>query len=392
MRSSLLSAATALAGSTLVYGQTFSDCNPVKGEKCPPKAGLGTTLVTDHTKPSTDWTKAVATNLKYGPDGAEFTIAGRADAPTIGTDKYIFFGKVSVTLKASPGAGTVSSFILESDTLDEIDWEWLGSDDSNVQSNFFGKGNTTTYDRAQYHPVAAPIENYMTYTIDWTKDSIKWYIGDDMVRELKNDDPKTLGGKNYPQTPMRVKMGSWIGCLDAAAAANPSSQGTCQWAGGPIDLTQGPFTMYVKSSTIQDYGCGGEYSYTDSSGSWESIESTGKCDGKGTPDIHSTSVAASPTKSSATSKSGGVMVETAASMSSKASSSGSSTVASSTGAPSPVASGTSGTSGTAESAANSSDPSVVNTNAGTVLKPKHQYGALDLGVMALGLGLGYLFM
>lgn len=53
------------------------------------------------------------------------------------------FGKVSVTTKASAGTGIVSSFILESDDLDEIDWEWLGSTDTSVESNFFGKANVT---------------------------------------------------------------------------------------------------------------------------------------------------------------------------------------------------------------------------------------------------------
>lgn len=52
------------------------------------------------------------------------------------------FGKVEVVLKAAPGAGIVSSFVMQSDDLDEIDWEWLGSDPDEVQSNFFGKGMT----------------------------------------------------------------------------------------------------------------------------------------------------------------------------------------------------------------------------------------------------------
>lgn len=50
------------------------------------------------------------------------------------------FGRVDIQLKAAPGAGIVSSFVLQSDTLDEIDWEWLGADPDEVQSNYFGKG------------------------------------------------------------------------------------------------------------------------------------------------------------------------------------------------------------------------------------------------------------
>lgn len=46
------------------------------------------------------------------------------------------FGKVDIELQAAPGAGIVSSFVLQSDTLDEIDWEWLGADPDEVQSNY----------------------------------------------------------------------------------------------------------------------------------------------------------------------------------------------------------------------------------------------------------------
>lgn len=76
-----------------------------------------------------------------GTNGAEFIIT-TSQAPTISSEKYIMFGKVTVTTRASAGTGIVSSFILESDDLDEIDWEWLGSTDSSVESNFFGKGNS----------------------------------------------------------------------------------------------------------------------------------------------------------------------------------------------------------------------------------------------------------
>ena len=139
-------------------------------------------------------------------------------------------------MRASAGQGTVSSFILESGDLDEIDWEWLGADHANVQTNFFGKGNTSTYDRGQYHAMTDPVETFHTYTIDWTAESTKWYINGDLVRTLNYGDALALGGKNYPQTPMKVKMGSWIGCASAAAVTDPKTKGTCEWAGGPVSF------------------------------------------------------------------------------------------------------------------------------------------------------------
>jgi hypothetical protein len=79
--------------------------------------------------------------VKYTSSGAEFTINKSGDHPTIQSKWYIFFGRVSFFLKAAPGTGIVSSAILESDDLDEVDWEWLGGSDyvSKVQTNYFGK-------------------------------------------------------------------------------------------------------------------------------------------------------------------------------------------------------------------------------------------------------------
>lgn len=408
MRSSIITAAAALlAGASFVSAQTFTDCNPTTNSSCPADPGLGTTLTTDFTTgASSDWSLADGTTMKYGTDGAEFIITS-TEAPTMSMDKYIMFGKVSVTTKASAGTGIVSSFILESDDLDEIDWEWLGADDTQVESNFFGKGNTTTYDRAIYHPVTDPIGTWTTYTIDWNADSIKWSIGSNVVRTLSYTDALALEGKNYPQTPMRVKMGSWVGCADAAAASNPATAGTCSWAGGPADFSKAPFTMYVKSTTIQDYGCGGDYTYSDMTGDWQSIKSSGTCgansgssaSGSATASASKSASAAATKSGTSSTSSGGVLLQTSSTVSSFASSStgsanGSKSNATATNASTLTTATASGSStkATGSSSGTSSAPAQATTNAGDSMKPKHKYGALDFAVIALGLGLGYLVM
>jgi len=134
-----------------------------------------------------------------------------------------------------------------------------------VESNYFGKGNTTAYDRAQYHNVTDPQDEFHKYTIDWTSDYVRWLIDDVQVRQLNYSD--ALDGKNFPQTPMRIKMGSWD------AGASTEAAGTVEWAGGYTDFTQAPFIMYVQSVTIQDYSTGGnEYVYGDLTGDWQSIK------------------------------------------------------------------------------------------------------------------------
>ena len=63
---------------------------------------------------------------------------------------------MTATIEAAQGAGIVSAFILQSDDLDEIDWEWLGGDGTQVQTNYFSKGNTDSYDRGGFSTVSSP--------------------------------------------------------------------------------------------------------------------------------------------------------------------------------------------------------------------------------------------
>lgn len=377
MLSTLAATAVLFSAVGLVNGQTFTDCNPT-AKTCPADEGYGSgnTIFTDFTKgASNNWEIAAGTTLTYGTSGAEFNIKASTDAPTISSDKYIMFGQVDVFLKASAGTGIVSSFILESDDLDEIDWEWLGSTDTSVESNFFGKGNTTTYDRAIYHNVASPIETWHNYSITWTAAYTKWYIDGALQRTLNYGDALALGGKNYPQTPMRVKMGSWVGCASAAAAAAASTKGTCEWAGGPGTFGATTWTMLVANVTINDFGCGGNYTYTDLTGDWQSIKSSGTC---GSSNAASGSDSTSTATASVSKSSGAaVLAQTSAGNSSKTTLS--------------TATATGSTTKTTGASTTSSGAAQVTTSDGNT-KAKSKYGVIDVAVIALGLGLGYLVM
>ena len=118
------------------------------------------------------------------------------------------FGRVECVLKTAPGTGIVSSAVLQSDDLDEIDWEWLGINDLYVQTNYFGKGNTGTYNRGATHDNNGNHDEFHTYTIDWTSKQIVWQIDGQTVRSLT---PKDTEDDQYPQSPMMVKIGVWAG-------------------------------------------------------------------------------------------------------------------------------------------------------------------------------------
>ena len=202
MRFAKASAAAALAALPAAFAQTSTDCDPTK-KSCPADTGLPSSAYTaDFTQGSSanaSWSAAAYTTINYGQNGAEFTISGKNQAPTVQTDFYIFFGRIDVKMKAAPGQGIISSIVLESDDLDEIDWEFIGSNTQKVETNFFGKGNTTSYDRAIYYDVQTPQNTFHTYTIDWNADRLEFIIDGTTVRTLAYTDPLTNGGNNYPQ-------------------------------------------------------------------------------------------------------------------------------------------------------------------------------------------------
>jgi beta-glucanase (GH16 family) len=141
----------------------------------------------------------------------------------------------------------------------------MGGNSTHAETNYFGKGNDTSFDRAFYYPVSSNVqENFHNYTVVWTSDKLEWLIDGQLVRTLPY--AAANGGNTYPQTPMTVRLGIWAG-------GDPgNSKGTIEWAGGLTDYSKGPYTMYIQSAAISDASTGKSYEYGDHSGSWQSIK------------------------------------------------------------------------------------------------------------------------
>ncbi len=126
---------TAFAPSTLA--QTFSSCKddlpscPVNPAQKNPvlnsKFGSGGT-------PPTGWQQSVCKgNSAYSSDGVSLTVATSGDCPALETEDYVLFGLFEISMRAAPGAGIVSSIVMESDALDEVDWVCVFICSSNIQ-------------------------------------------------------------------------------------------------------------------------------------------------------------------------------------------------------------------------------------------------------------------
>ena len=80
-----------------------------------------------------------------------------------------------------------------------------------------------------------------------------------------------VGGRNYPQTPVNVRIGIWAG-------GDPANDpGTIEWSGGETDYSAGPFTMVLEKIEVVNENPAKSYSYGDLTGDYQSI----KIDGSG---------------------------------------------------------------------------------------------------------------
>ncbi|KAK9479775.1 hypothetical protein V1514DRAFT_327364 [Lipomyces japonicus] len=299
-RSSLLLLLSSLT--SLAAAETTTGCNPLYAA-CPADPGLGTSVNIDFTQGQSSYfeTLSGADLISYdSSNGLDVAITGLGQFPTLASDFFIFFGKVEAVVQAAPGVGIVSSLVLLSDDDDEIDLEWVGGDNYHVQSNYFSKGYLGTYNRGGIHDVNDPVGSFHTYTIDWSEEQILWQIDGVTVRTFT----AASATQGYPQTPMQVKIGSWVG-------GDPSNApGTIAWAGGLSDFSQAPFNFYIKSLAVTDYSSGKEYKYTDTSGNADSIEVIGGDAADSSSAVASSSAAATTTTSLSSSSSSSLVVTT----------------------------------------------------------------------------------
>ncbi|KAI0099863.1 concanavalin A-like lectin/glucanase domain-containing protein [Nemania sp. FL0031] len=259
LASALFSSATA---------QLTTNCNPTK-KTCPADPALGTahTFYFNSTPPDDTFTLE-SSNIDFDDTkGAVFTITESTNSATLASNFYFFFGRTEVLMKAAQGQGIISSIVWGSDTLDEVDWEFKGGNESFAFSNYFSKGNTNVTGTGGDHPVSGSIYDLHNYTTVWTKEKLEWHLDGSLVRTLLAAEANNTA--DFPQTPMTLRLGSWVG-----GDTKTQAPGTVEWAGGATDYSKGPFYMYVQSARVEDYSSGKEYTYTDKSGTWESIKVT----------------------------------------------------------------------------------------------------------------------
>ncbi|KAJ4862004.1 glycosyl hydrolases family 16 domain-containing protein [Trichoderma breve] len=257
-----------LAIPVLASLKDLSHCDPLKKDAhCPPDPAVASKTSFDFTKATWDdqftsfWTVDASTSqdkrqLTFNTTdskGAAFNIWQDSQAPTLTSNKYMLFGKVSVEVQAAKGPGIITAIVLKSDSGDEIDWELLGAFENQAQTNYFYDGQPlfNTYNTT-YHLDASSFASTQKYSIEWTPTNLSFSINNIVRKSWHVGD---IPAYKWPQTPMQVKLGIWT-------VSNSSDPGTVAWAGGlpnwtGHDADKNPYSAYFKTVELEDYtgGC-----------------------------------------------------------------------------------------------------------------------------------------
>ena len=73
-------------------------------------------------------------------DNILLTMPADSTGTVLASTTYMWYGNVRSRFKTSRGTGVVTAFILLSDVKDEIDFEFVGGDLENAQSNYYFQG------------------------------------------------------------------------------------------------------------------------------------------------------------------------------------------------------------------------------------------------------------
>lgn len=246
----------------LLAKASFADlCNPLTSS-CPPNPALRSPVKLDFSE-ETD----LFSNL-YGSDRTSYTASGglkewfenHGDGPSIRSNFYALYGRFEIECQIPEGTGIVLNFFLQLDTGDEIDFEWLSSKPSQVQTNYFGKEVSGNYDRGETTDLGIQLTSlYHKFTIEWREDQISWFVDGKVIRTLKRTNVISDGQHDYPVSPMRVYIGMW-------AAGDSENPGVAQWAGEPTSTNGHPLMFNVKYFSAVNYSPAISYTYVDKTG------------------------------------------------------------------------------------------------------------------------------
>lgn len=207
-----------------------------------------------------------ASAVTYEDDVAKLSVieapeSASASKPYYGAElrsaKWYHYGYYSVSMKPSNVPGSVSTFFTytgsselgadgEANPWDEIDIEFLGTDTTRVQFNYYVDGDNTKKGHEKWYNLGFDAsEAFHTYGFLWEKDRITWYVDNEPVYQVERED----SAEGIPETPSRIMMSHWVVNEDGekwagAAYDGSATESVYQWVG----CTSEPQDPYVEET------------------------------------------------------------------------------------------------------------------------------------------------
>ncbi|OAL39811.1 hypothetical protein AYO20_00723 [Fonsecaea nubica] len=199
-----------------------------------------------------DWVSS-GDPLEYN-NSVLLTMAEGTVGTLLSSTHFVWYGKVSARFATSAGAGVVTAFILLGNSKDEIDFEFVGTQLTSAQTNFYSLGVPVYTNGGNTTGLSDVHANFHDYEIDWQPESITWSIDGKPVRTLNREDTwnATDNRYYYPQTPCQVQLSLWPGGLPT------NGEGTIEWAGGLVEwdspyMTNGYYFAQFDSVSVECY-------------------------------------------------------------------------------------------------------------------------------------------
>ena len=179
----------------------------------------------------------------YNPTGSSFY-----GTDLISNQSFALGQGVAVTVRAkiasSVPPGIVGGIFLyappttSNNTLhDEIDFEILSNDLTNIHTNIYGNEPLGVGHPASHAYPSGSATDYHNYQIQWLPDRVSWYIDDTLIRTVTTTSP-------IPSGPMYVHLNMWVPGSDFTSAYDPSLHWTT------YSSSNQTFLMYVDSVTV----------------------------------------------------------------------------------------------------------------------------------------------
>ncbi|MFO7869216.1 MAG: family 16 glycosylhydrolase [Bacteroidales bacterium] len=145
------------------------------------------------------------------------------------SNESYLYGKFEMRIKAAQGSGQLSTFFLyrnnseQSSTLwEEIDIEIFGKNTYDFQTNvIIEKVEGSKLMTEEHHTMNVDLsEDFHTFVVEWTPDSICWYVDDVLIRTEKEYALSCTHPMSIRFNHWAANISSWVGTFDTSVLAS----------------------------------------------------------------------------------------------------------------------------------------------------------------------------